>query len=328
MPESSPPHRGRGRPQQPSECSVLEPDAPAHFGVRGRRERHQLVPRQVDAGQQPLQSMLDPLRQAEHRRGDLVAHLDEVVEGHRGDRLGVLPSTALEQRQGRGPVAAGLVEAAVELDDVLERGSWRPARRTGRWRGRRRRAGRPDHRRATARRGRCRAARRGCAGSRRRASARAARSRGSCVRKCRSIAAGLLSAAKHPVPPLGQNSVHVNERSGLGRAIIIDEPRGQMCSAPGSRANSPSLRRDVQLLVAVVEEVEALVERRRRRAVGRARPSLRRRRRSRRRRRRGPCRAASRTSARRSPGRARRADGRSSDLDAGVRTRRRRAGRG
>ena len=28
---------------------------------------------------------------------------------------------------------------------------------------------------------------------------------------------------------------------GVGRAIIIEEPRGQMCSASGSSANSPSL---------------------------------------------------------------------------------------
>ncbi len=37
-----------------------------------------------------------------------------------------------------------------------------------------------------------------------------------------------------------QNSVQVNERSVLGSAIIIDAPRGQMCSDAGSSPNSPS----------------------------------------------------------------------------------------
>lgn len=39
---------------------------------------------------------------------------------------------------------------------------------------------------------------------------------------------------------LGQNSVQVKDLSGLGSAIIMALPRGQMCSAPGSRANPPS----------------------------------------------------------------------------------------
>ncbi|MCQ0011366.1 hypothetical protein [Actinomadura madurae] len=38
----------------------------------------------------------------------------------------------------------------------------------------------------------------------------------------------------------GQNSVQVNDRSRFGSAIIIEVPRGQMCSASGSRANPPS----------------------------------------------------------------------------------------
>ena len=111
--------------------------------------------------------------------------------------------------------------------------------------------------------GRCRAARPGCAGSPRRASAPAARRRGSRGGSAARSPPDCSSAAKLPGPPFGQNSVHVNERSGFGRAIIIDVPRGQMCSAPGSSANSPSrlCARDVQLLVAVVEEVEVLVER-------------------------------------------------------------------
>ena len=57
--------------------------------------------------------------------------------------------------------------------------------------------------------------------------------------KCRSISAGLVSEAKLPAPSLGQNSVQVKERSGFGSAIIIEVPRGQMCSASGSRAKSP-----------------------------------------------------------------------------------------
>ena len=42
------------------------------------------------------------------------------VQRHLGDRLGVVPAARLEQRQRRGPVVAGLVEAAVQLDHVLE----------------------------------------------------------------------------------------------------------------------------------------------------------------------------------------------------------------
>ena len=54
------------------------------------------------------------------------------------------------------------------------------------------------------------------------------------------MAAGSSSPANPAGPSNGQNSVAVNVWSRFGKAIIIESPRGQMCNAPGSRANSPA----------------------------------------------------------------------------------------
>ena len=50
----------------------------------------------------------------------------------------------------------------------------------------------------------------------------------------------MMIALPNPAGPSnGQNSVAVNVRSRLGRAIIIESPRGQMCRASGSSAKPP-----------------------------------------------------------------------------------------
>jgi len=46
-------------------------------------------------------------------------------------------------------------------------------------------------------------------------------------------------AAKLPGPSNGQNNVQVYDPSALGRAIIMNERRGQMCRAFFSIWNSP-----------------------------------------------------------------------------------------
>ena len=220
--------------------------------------------------------MLDAFGQPEDRRRHLVAHLDEVVQGHVGDRLGVLAAARLEQRQRPGPRAAGVVQAAVQLDHVLEGSSWRPARRTGRWRARRRRAAPYAREPARAALHRAEHADRVVQVVVHQVRRQRRQRPGSARAKCASIRRGSVSASKRS-GPLGQKSVQVKDRSGFGSAIIIDVPRGQMCSAPASSANSPSTRRDRQLLVAVVEEVHVLRRRCPRRAAARAPRSRRRR---------------------------------------------------
>jgi hypothetical protein len=64
--------------------------------------------------------VLDALGHAEARRAHLVAHLDEVVERQIGDGVGVGLAPLGEGGERQRPVLTGLVEAAVELDDVLE----------------------------------------------------------------------------------------------------------------------------------------------------------------------------------------------------------------
>ncbi len=49
----------------------------------------------------------------------------------------------------------------------------------------------------------------------------------------------MVNDSSPPSPWRGQNSVQVNEPSTFGSAIIIAEPRGQMCSAPGSSRCPP-----------------------------------------------------------------------------------------
>ena len=96
------------------------PPPAAGLGVRDGREADQLVQRLEAVGRPPLDGVLDPLAEAEHRRADLVAHLDEVVERQLGDGVGVRLAPLGVRVQRRRPVLAGLGEAAVELDDVLE----------------------------------------------------------------------------------------------------------------------------------------------------------------------------------------------------------------
>ena len=238
---------------------MLQPDPTAHLGVRRRRERHQLVPRHVAAGQQPLQAVLDPLRQPEHRGGDPVAHLDEVAEGHRGDRLGVLATARSNSGSAARPVAAGLVEAAVELDDVLERavGALAVERDDGVG-GVAEQADPPGG-----------VPRRGVDGAEqpdgvvlvvvdeRRRQRHEVRVVGPEVPLDRRRAAQRGEASGAAVGPeqrAGERTVRVGQGDHHRRAARPDVQRARV------EGELPALGRDVQLLVAVVEEVEALVD--------------------------------------------------------------------
>ena len=130
------------------------------------------------------------------------------------------------------PVVVALVQAAVELDHVLE-GAVGALAVEGHDRVRGVAEQRhPPVRLPGGRSGRCRARRPGCAGSRRPGSGRAAAGPGSAAAKCALDRARVVQRVEaRPRRASGQKSVQVKERSGFGRAIIMEVPRGQMCSA-------------------------------------------------------------------------------------------------
>ena len=131
---------------------------------------------------------------------------------------------------------------------------WRPGRRTARSRGRRRRAG-P---RAALVPGTVRTVTREPVGLAKKSSTRVGHQRHRVGELPLEEALDRLRR-REPVEAVGplvcaRNRVTVNEPSRLAIAIIMNPPRGQMCSALGSSAGAVRAGRDRELLVAVVEE--------------------------------------------------------------------------
>ena len=194
----------------------------------------------IPAREQPVQHLLELLPQQERARGDVVAHLDEVVDGEVGDRVGVGLARGRRRRRRRRARSARCLVAGQPGPGSPRTPRSSPGRRTGRWRGRRRRSARPDRRRAREGSGPSPASRWGWRRTSRGGRESAGSRRGTRARRTRTTSSGVASAAKLFGPAHRQKRVPVNERSGLGSAIIMNPPRGQMCRALGSSRAVPS----------------------------------------------------------------------------------------
>ena len=214
------------------------------------READQLVQRLEALGRPPLDGVLDPLAEPEHAASRPCRASRRSCRGPaRRWRRCWACAARRTSASAAVPVVAGLGEAAVELDDVLEGAVHALTEERDDGVGGVAEQGQPaahprphPHRDQRADR---------VAGELAGAGRRTARwRRGSRGRSGRRTAPRSSSPANPAGPSNGQNSVAVKLRSGLGRAIIIESPRGQMCRAPGIEGEvAGRAGRDRQLLV-------------------------------------------------------------------------------
>ena len=89
--------------------------------VRHSRESNHRIKRQVDAGQQTFEQVIEFLFRAKDFRCGFVAHLDEIFDGEIGERIGVFFPFFVIFREGALSILREFGQTFVEHDAIFER---------------------------------------------------------------------------------------------------------------------------------------------------------------------------------------------------------------
>src|SRR6266446_10570076 len=121
-PERDRKHEHRGRRRGGLQRPCLAPRPRDGLGVGGAREGHERVERDEPSGEEPVELLLEPPRQAKRAGGGVIPHLYEVCEREGGERVGVRLTQRLVLGEGPFPVGGMPRERLAQDGAVLEGG--------------------------------------------------------------------------------------------------------------------------------------------------------------------------------------------------------------